>query len=100
MQKQIAYNGLQIAFEPNDFRRVDFPIRPPNMSHQIKVSTPSGLLFTLPFDVTEKYTLPVYAEGYNMDIRVHDDCYYTDEWETSIKIVKKWSCRISHFFSF
>jgi hypothetical protein len=100
MQKQIAYNGLQIAFELNDFRRVDFPIRPPNMSHQLKVSTPSGFSFTLPFDVTEKHTLPVYAEEYNMDIRVHDDCYYTVEWQNSIRIVKLWSCRISHFFSF
>jgi hypothetical protein len=100
MQKQIAYNGLQIAFELNDFRRVDFPIRPPNMSHQLKVSTPSGISFTLPFDITEKHTLPVYAEEYNMDIRVHDDCYYTVEWENSIRIVKLWSCRISHFFSF
>jgi hypothetical protein len=100
MQKQIAYNGLQIAFEPNDFRRVDFPIRPPTMTHQLKVSTPSGFTFTLPFSVTEKYTLPVYAERYGMDIRVHDDCYYIVEWDATVKIVKKWACRITHFFSF
>ena len=100
MQKQIAYNGLQIAFEPNDFRRVDFPIRPPNMSHQLKVSTPSGFSFTLPFSITEKYTLPVYAERYGMDIRVQDECYYIVEWESTVKIVKKWACRITHFFSF
>jgi len=99
MRKQIAYNGLEISIEPNDYRRVNFPILTQESSYEAKVSTSSGFSFTLPLGVTEKHTLPVYAE-LNMDIKVHDDCYEVAENDTTVTISKTWSCSIREVFSF
>lgn len=99
MRKQISYNGLNIDIEPNDFRRIDFELSTPQLSHQFKVSTALGFSFTLPLGVTEKYTLPVYAE-LKMDLKVHDDCFSVHQTETTVNIVKNWSCSVREFFSF
>jgi hypothetical protein len=90
MKKQIAYNDLQIDIEPNDYRRVNFPILTQQTSYEVKVSTSSGFSFTLPLGVTEKHTLPVYAE-LKMDLKVHDDCYKVSENDTTVTISKSWS---------
>jgi hypothetical protein len=99
MKKQIAYNGVENSIEPNDLRRIDFPILTQQSSYEVKVSTSSGFSFTLPIGVTEKHTLPVYAE-LNMDIKVHDDCYEVTEDDTIVTISKSWSCSIRQVFSF
>jgi hypothetical protein len=100
MLKQMEYNNQSIVFVENDYRKIDFKISTPVISHQFKVSTKTGISFTLPEDTTEKYAFPVYAE-LNMGIKLVDEsCYWAYEYETNVLIIKTLSCYIREFFSF
>jgi hypothetical protein len=100
MLKQIEYNNHSVVVAENDFRRIDFEIQTPIVSHRFKVSTSSGFSFTLPEDKTEKHALPIYAE-LNMGLTIVDEnCYWAYEHEAWIAIKKTISCSIREFFSF
>jgi hypothetical protein len=99
MQKQIKFNNLNIEFNLNDYRKVEFEIQKLDNIHQFNVSTNSGFSFTLPKGVTEKYTLPIFAE-LNMNIKVHDDCFLADETESLIRVKKSWSCYFRELLTF
>jgi hypothetical protein len=100
MLKQIEYNNQSIVIAENDYRKIYFEISTPVISHQFKVSTTTGVSFTLLEGTTEKYAFPVYAE-LNMSIKLVDEsCYWAYEYETKVVIKKTLSCSIREFFSF
>jgi hypothetical protein len=100
MLKQIEFNKQTVELPVNDYRRIDFAISTPETLHKFKVSTSSGVSFTLPEGLTEKYALPIYAE-LNMGLKLaNDDCYKVTEHETKVFIVKRLFCSILDFFSF
>jgi hypothetical protein len=99
MQKQIKFNNVNIEFDLNDYRKVDFEIQKSDDAHQFKVSSKSGFSFTLPEGVTEKYKLPIFAE-LSMDIKVHNECYWAYQSETIINIKKTWSCYFNELLTF
>ncbi|MBM3455434.1 MAG: hypothetical protein FJX80_09835 [Bacteroidetes bacterium] len=100
MLKQMEYNNQSIVVLENDYRKIDFEILIPAVSHQFKVSTTTGISFTLPEGTTEKCAFPVYA-GLNMGIKLVDEsCYWAYEYETKVVIKKTLSCSIREFFSF
>jgi len=99
MQKQLAFNKHSYQVEANDFRRIDFEIQTPIVSHRFKVSTASGVSFTLPEGTTEKYALPVYAE-LNMALKLIDeDCFWAYETEKRVLIKRTLFCAFKQFFS-
>jgi hypothetical protein len=99
MLKQMEYNNQSIVIAENDYLKNDFEISTPVISHQFKVSTTTGVSFTLPEGPTEKYSFPVYAE-LNMGLKLVDEsCYWAYEYETKVVIKKTLSCSIREFFS-
>ena len=98
--KQIEYNNQTIMVVENDYRKIDFQISTPIISHRFKVSTTTGVSFTLPEGTTEKHTLPVYAELSMGLLLVDEDCYFAYEHEKDVLIKKTLSCSIREFFSF
>jgi hypothetical protein len=99
MQKQIKFNKLNIEFDLNDYRRMEFDLKEQADVHQFKVSTNSGFSFTLPEGVTEKYTLPVYAK-IDMGLKLHHDCYWLYEDEKLVRIKKRFLCYLGELLSF
>jgi hypothetical protein len=100
MLKQIEYNNQTIVVVENDYRKIDFQISTPIISHRFKVSTTTGVSFTLPEGTTEKHTLPVYAELTMGLLLVDEVCYFAYEHEKDVLIKKTLSCSIREFFSF
>ena len=99
MQKQIEFNNLNIEFDLNDYRKVDFEIQKQADAHNFKVSTESGFSFTLPAWETRKHTLPVYAK-LDMGLKLHNDCYWLHEDEKLVRIKQRLSCYLGELFSF
>jgi len=100
MQKQIKFNNVNIEFDLNDYRKVEFDLQKQADVHQFKVSTNSGFSFTLPDGVTEKHTLPVYAK-LDMGLKLHhDDCYWLYEGEKLVRIKKRFLCYLRELLSF
>lgn len=99
MQKQIKFNNVNIEFNLNDYRRVDFEIQKQADVHQFKVSTNLGFSFTLPAWETNKYTLPVYAK-LDMGLKLHHDCYWLYEDENLVRIKKRFLCYLNELLSF
>jgi hypothetical protein len=99
MQKQIKFNNVNIEFDLNDYRKVDFEIQKQADAHQFKVSTESGFSFTLPAWETKKHTLPVYAK-LDMGLKLHHDCYWLHEDEKLVRIKQRLSCYLGELFSF
>jgi hypothetical protein len=100
MQKQIKFNNLNIEFDLNDYRRMDFEIQQQADINQFNVSTNSGFSFTLPEGVTEKHTLPVYAK-LDMGLKLHhDDCFWLWEDEKLVRIKKRFLCYLRELLSF
>ena len=100
MLKQIEHNKQSIVVVENDYRQVDFNISTPIIYHQFKVSSTSGVSFTLPEGITEKHLFPVYAKLDMGLTLVNEDCYWAYEHETFVLIKKTLSCSILEFFSF
>jgi hypothetical protein len=100
MQKQLEFNKHSVEIQAGDFQRIDFEIRTPIVSHRFKVSTASGVSFTLPEGTTEKHALPVYAE-LNMGLAlVDEECFWAYETETRVLIKKTIFCLFKQVFSF
>lgn len=100
MQRQLEFNKHSIEIQVSDFRRIDFEIRTPIVSHRFKVSTASGVSFTLPEGITEKHALPVYAE-LNMGLALVDEkCFWAYETEKQVLIKKTIFCLFKQVFSF
>jgi hypothetical protein len=100
MQKQIKFNNLNIEFDLNDYRKVEFDLHKQADVNKFKVSTDSGFSFTLPEGVTEKYTLPIYAK-LNMGLKLHhDDCFWLYEDEKLVRIKKRFLCYLCELLSF
>ena len=99
MQKQIKFNNIDIEFDLNDYRKVDFDLKEQADVHQFKVSTNSDFSFTLPEGITEKYTLPIYAK-LDMGLKLHYDCYWLYEDEKLVRIKKRLSCYLRELLSF
>ncbi|MBM3456854.1 MAG: hypothetical protein FJX80_17290 [Bacteroidetes bacterium] len=97
MQKQIKFNNVNIEFDLNDYRKVDFDLTEQADVHQFKVSTDSGFSFTLPAWETEKHTLPVYAK-LDMGLKLHHDCYWLYEDEKLVRIKKRFLCYLRDLF--
>ena len=97
MQKQIKFNNVNIKFDLNDYRKVDFEIHKQADVHQFKVSTNSGFSFTLPAWETEKHTLPVYAK-LDMGLELQHDCYWLHEDEKLVRIKKRFLCYLRDLF--
>jgi len=97
MQKQIKFNNVNIEFDLNDYRAVDFDLKEQADVHQFKVSTNSGFSFTLPAWETEKHTLPVYAK-LDMGLKLHHDCYWLYEGEKLVRIKKRFLCYLRDLF--
>jgi hypothetical protein len=99
MQKQIKFNNINIEFDLNDYRKVDFEIQKQADTHQFRISTNSGFSFTLPAGETKKHTLPVYA-NLDMGLTLHHDCYWLHEDEKIVRIKQRLSCYLNELFSF
>lgn len=99
MQKQIKFNDMNIEFDLNDYRKVDFEIQKQADAHQFRISTNSGFSFTLPAGETKKHTLPVYA-NLDMGLTLHHDCYWLHEDEKIVRIKQRLSCYLNELFSF
>ena len=97
MQKQIKFNNVNIEFDLNDYRKVEFEIQKSDDAHQFRVSTNSGFSFTLPAGETEKHTLPVYAK-LDMGLKLHHDCYWLYEGEKLVRIKKRFLCYLRDLF--
>ena len=97
MQKQIKFNNVNIEFDLNDYRKVEFEIQKSDDAHQFRVSTNSGFSFTLPAGETEKHTLPVYAK-LDMGFILHHDCYWLHEDENLVRIKKRFLCYLRDLF--
>jgi hypothetical protein len=97
MQKQIKFNNVNIEFNLNDYRAVDFDLKEQADVHQFKVSTNSGFSFTLPAWETNKHTLPVYAK-LDMGLKLHHDCYWLHEDENLVRIKKRFLCYLRDLF--
>ena len=97
MQNQIKFNNVNIEFDLNDYRAVDFDLKEQADVHQFKVSTNSGFSFTLPAWQTEKHTLPVYAK-LDMGLKLHNDCYWLYEGEKLVRIKQRLSCYLRDLF--
>jgi hypothetical protein len=99
MQKQIKFNNVNIEFDLNNYRKVDFDLKEQADVHQFKVSTNSDFSFTLPEGVTEKHTLPIYAK-LDMGLKLHHDCYWLYEGEKLVRIKKRFLCYLGELLSF
>jgi hypothetical protein len=100
MKDQMDFNKQSVEIVENDYTRKDFAIVTPIMVHPFKVTTASGVSFTLPEGYIEKYALPVYAE-LNMGLSlVGEDCFYAYETESRVLIKKTFVCLVKEFFSF
>jgi hypothetical protein len=99
MQNQIKFNDMNIEFDLNDYRKVDFEIQKQADTHQFRISTNSGFSFTLPAGETKKHTLPVYA-NLDMGLTLHHDCYWLHEDEKIVRIKQRLSCYLNELFSF
>jgi len=99
MRKQIKFNNINIEFDLNDYRKVNFDLAEQADTHQFRVSTNSDYSFTLPAWETEKHTLPVYAK-LDMGLKLHDDCYWLYENEMLVRIKKRLSCYLSELLWF
>ena len=99
MQKQIKFNNMNIEFDLNDYRAVDFDLKEQADVHQFKVSTNSGFSFTLPAWQTEKHTLPVYAK-LDMGLKLHNNCYWLYEGEKLVRIKQRFLCYLGELLSF
>lgn len=98
MQKQIKFNNVNIEFDLNDYRKVDFDLIEQADVHEFKVSTDSGFSFTLPAWETKKHTLPVEAK-LDMGLKLNHDCYWLYEDEKLVRIKKRFWCYLRDLFN-